>query len=270
MHNSKYMFVKYNKNFPVYVSRQNNRENLVIPHFHEDVEILKITKGNVVIQAGNRFLECHQGDILFFAPNTLHQVNSVDKNAEIIAISYSDRILKFAIDYTLKKVGFHSFSNADQSYLKINQIFKKAIDIFNEKSIAYEVEMTACLLELSALLIKEKMAVVKAENSGKSRLEPAIKYIEENLDSPIKIADLIKVLNLSKEHIIRLFKDEIGKTPAEYITDRKIKKAMSMLVETTVSLTEISESLGFSNPSHFSKVFKERIKMTPTKYRNRA
>ena len=130
--------------------------------------------------------------------------------------------------------------------------------------------MTACLLNLSAVYIKENIMVSADRKLGRSRLQPAFLYIEENLGSVIKIADLERVLNLSKEHIIRLFKSETGKTPAEYVIDLKIKTAMEMLKSDKTSITEIAVGLGFSSPSHLSKSFKERLKMTPSEYKKEA
>ena len=98
---------------------------------------------------------------------------------------------------------------------------------------------------------------------------PVLEYIRENIESPIKIADLTEILYVSREHLIRLFKTTTGKTPLEYITDAKIQKAMTMLEENRYSVSEISEKLGFANPSYFSKIFKQKLKMSPSEYRKK-
>lgn len=267
MHNYKYMFVNYEKTFPVYVSVQNNRDCLVVPHFHEDMEILKITDGKVLVYVGKEVLECYKGDILLFFPNTLHQVRRISKNAEVTAISYSNELQGSKVDYTPAKSGFHIFGNTDPCYPRLNETFLKAIKVFHQKSYAYKLEMTACILELTAIFLNQGLATFEQTNRPKNRLESALQYIEQNLGAQIKISDLTEILNLSKEQVIRIFKTTTGKTPTEYITDLKIKRAIALLSDDALSITEISENLGFSNPSHFSKAFKKCIKLTPSQYR---
>lgn len=262
------MFLNYNENFPICISVQNNNRNLARLHFHEDVEILKVTAQKVDVQIGNKILKCSESDILFFYPNALHQVTAPTENSEVRAIMYKDEILKFPIEYSYNNQDFRIFKKGDSCYEELDYLFSKVIKLSNQKSKAYEIEITACLLGITAIFIKENILSIGTSNNSKKILEPALEYIKQNSSNAIKIEDLGKILNFSKEHIIRLFKSETGKTPAEYIIDFKIKKAMNMLLNKALSITQISENLGFANPSHFSKVFKNRLKITPSEYRN--
>lgn len=268
MYSSKYMFVKYEKDFPVRFSRQSGRKNLVIPHYHEDAEILKVTRGIVKIQVGNKVKKYYNGDIVVFYPNTLHQVCSESEDAEITSLTYKTDLTRLAGEFPVKIGGTYVFKSEHHEYLKLNAVFEEATDLFADKTDTFETELTACLLRFAAIFVRSGIMTASDKKNHKSRLFPAFVYIEENLASTIKISDFEGLLSLSKEQIIRLFKAETGKTPAEYILDFKIKRAMEMLRRGTVSITEISEGLGFSNPSHFSKVFKARVNMTPREYKN--
>lgn len=267
MQDSKYMFLKYTNNFPVCVSVENSKKTLAIAHYHEEAEILKVTRSEVIVGTGTLSLKCYKGDILFFYPNALHQVSALTEESEVKAISYKADMLNFAVDCSFKNGGFCVFKPTDPCYLKLNAAFEEAVELFFQKNSTYELEMTACLLKITAVFINENMVITQGDNSAKNRLEPAFKYIEQNIGSVIRISDLERLLNFSKEHIIRLFKTETGRTPAEYITDFKIKKAMEMLKDNTLSITDISKNLGFANPSHFSKSFKTRLKITPMQYK---
>ena len=264
----KYMFVRYEKDFPVRFSQQSGRKNLVIPHYHEDGEILKVTRGRVLIQSGNETKIYYNGDIIIFYPNTLHQVCDESGDAEIVSITYKTELTHFAGKFPVKTGGAYLFGGTHPEYLRLDSIFEEAVGLFAHKTDTFEIELTACLLRFSAIFVRCGIMTSSDETKHKSRLSPAFRYVENNLSSVVKISDLEGVLNLSKEQIIRLFKAETGKTPAEYILDLKIKRAMEMLRTDTLSITEISENLGFSNPSHFSKVFKARVNMTPREYKN--
>lgn len=270
MYRSEYMFVNHrNRTFPVSVSVQNGRENLVILHFHEEVEILKVNRGIVQIHVGNANIKCSESDILLFPPNTLHQVTSETKNAEIVAITFKEDLINIPLEWSLTKGGFRLFNSNGIYYKELNSTFSKALDLFRTPGITYEIEMTACLLIFASIFIKDEIVVTHNHNHAQNRLLPVLEYIRENIDSPIKIADLTEILFISKEHLIRLFKSATGKTPLEYITDSKIQKAMTMLEENRYSVSEISEKLAFANPSYFSKIFKQKLKMSPSEYRKR-
>ena len=269
MYRSEYMFVKYrDRNFPVTVSVQNNKENLAFLHFHEEVEILKVSEGVVSVKIGTCDLKCYKGDILFLPPNTLHQVNSETKDAEIVAIAYKEEVLKIPIEWSLERGEFKLFNSNNTYYEKIDFVFSEAIELYKNIGVTYQIEMTACLLKLISIFIKDEIAVTCGDG-GKQRLLPVLEYIRQNVESDIKISDLQQILYVSKEHLIRLFKAETGKTPLEYIIDFKLQKAMLMLEENNYSVSEISDRLSFANPSYFSKVFRQRLKMTPSEYRKR-
>ena len=267
MESFKYMFIDYNKNFPAHLSVQSGRKNLVEPHYHEDAEILSVNEGCVLIRAGTENIKCYKGDILVLYPNTLHRVSALTEDAKISALLYETSAVRFAGSFSPKKGGYSLFREGNSKFSELRGYFDTAAGLFSKKEITFNIEMTACLLNISAVFIKEGIMISSDARSVQSRLQPAFSYIEENLCSVIKISDLERVLNLSKEHIIRLFKAETGKTPAEYILDLKIKKAMKMLKGENPSITEISVGLGFSSPSHFSKVFKARLGMTPGEYK---
>ena len=78
------------------------------------------------------------------------------------------------------------------------------------------------------------------------------------------------VSGLSTFHFTRVFKRATGKTPHQYVLERRIAIAQMSVANTTRPLNEISAELGFRNASHFSAVFVEYTGMTPSEYRRRA
>ncbi|MBW6462961.1 MAG: AraC family transcriptional regulator [Bacillota bacterium] len=97
----------------------------------------------------------------------------------------------------------------------------------------------------------------------------AIEYLNDNYNQQLSNSELFKIANLSPYYFIRLFKKETGKTPHEYLVHLKIDKAKEMLTFSNYSITEICFLCGFSEHSHFSKVFKKLTGISPINYRKK-
>ena len=95
---------------------------------------------------------------------------------------------------------------------------------------------------------------------------PAIKYIEENFCNDITNAVLASRCMMGEEYFRKLFKQNFGISPKQYITDMRINKAKKMLIEGSLKINAISEQCGFSNPFHFCRFFKAKTGETPSEY----
>lgn len=92
-------------------------------------------------------------------------------------------------------------------------------------------------------------------------------YIESHLDRPLKLADVAKVAGLSPHHFGRLFKQSTGFSPRQYIIRQRVQKARQLLLNSELSLADISIECGFHSQSHFGKSFKDLMGLTPGHYR---
>ena len=92
-------------------------------------------------------------------------------------------------------------------------------------------------------------------------------YIDSNYSKNISLSAIAQESHVSKEHISRLFKNETGVTITEYIATTRCHKAAELLQTTGLSVSEISELVGYSDNNYFVKVFKKYIKMTPSQYK---
>lgn len=98
-------------------------------------------------------------------------------------------------------------------------------------------------------------------------LKPAIDYIFENKSENISVKDMADVCHVSQSYFSRLFVKETGEKFSTYISKLKIKWAKSILEETDIPVTQISEELGFNEPGYFIKMFKKYEGVTPSIYR---
>lgn len=103
--------------------------------------------------------------------------------------------------------------------------------------------------------------------SESSILLPAMKYLEDNYSfSEISNKILAQKCNISEVYFRKLFTGYYGITPRQYIIDIRINKAKQLLTDGILKINAVSEECGFSNPYHFSRLFKEKTGITPTEY----
>ena len=96
-----------------------------------------------------------------------------------------------------------------------------------------------------------------------------IAYVQENLSANLRLDDLAKYNFVSRSTLTEVFRKEVGISLGKYIDDQLIANAQRQLSQTTNSIGEISNSLGYSNQCYFSRRFKQMCGMTPQLYRAR-
>ena len=98
-------------------------------------------------------------------------------------------------------------------------------------------------------------------------VEETISYINKHFTENVTIEDLAKQAGFSQYHFIRIFKNETGMTPYEYIINIRLNTAKYLLRNSQLSIKDICFNTGFSSESVFCNAFKKRLGITPTEYR---
>ncbi len=130
------------------------------------------------------------------------------------------------------------------------------------------VQQVSSLHESMVYDFTDRMRILGSGKHLTETIRKALDYIYEHLHYKIEIQDLAKYAGVTPAHFRRLFKEQIGISPSEYIMKKKIEAATNMLHYSEHSSTEIGYYLAFSTHSHFIKTFKKYMGITPGKYRS--
>jgi AraC family transcriptional regulator len=113
------------------------------------------------------------------------------------------------------------------------------------------------------------IADVKPRNGlPKIRLNRVIEFIEEHLDQDITLAALAETVGMGPHYFSELFKQSLGISPHQYVLRRRIERGRKLLHNPSVSVLEAAVRSGFSDQSHFTKLFRRIVGVTPSKYRS--
>jgi AraC family transcriptional regulator len=109
---------------------------------------------------------------------------------------------------------------------------------------------------------------VTAENrAGTLPVQSLIAFVEENLGSNIGLVELAAVAGYSPNHFARLFKQAFASSPHQYVLERRIERAKSILRDPHRSLAQVALECGFGSQAHFNTAFKAKVGVTPGVYR---
>lgn len=101
------------------------------------------------------------------------------------------------------------------------------------------------------------------------RLARVLDYVETRLGDPITLSALAAVAQLSPFHFSRVFKRQMGETPYQYVSARRIDRAARLLREGEIALADLALACGFSSQAHFTAAFTKALGVPPGRYRRR-
>ncbi len=148
---------------------------------------------------------------------------------------------------------------------KILNLFKKMEYTRALKKPMYEIESIRDAYSI-LLMLMQSMQKKYLPSKKYAKISPAVNYIIQNYNQHITNDKLAELTGLSVVYFRKLFYEVFGTSPISYVHDLRIKKAKEMLKSDYGSITDIAESLGYNSIYEFSKAFKNKTGISPSKY----
>lgn len=125
-------------------------------------------------------------------------------------------------------------------------------------------------IQIASLLLREFKTNIKSRDlcpDGESYVRLAAEYMQAYFSSNITIEDICREIHVSPYHFIRMFKQQTGMSPHQYLLDVRIKKAKELLTSGAYTVAETATLCGFLSASHFSATFKKYAGCSPLDYK---
>ena len=106
----------------------------------------------------------------------------------------------------------------------------------------------------------------QSRNNKSAVVKKMIIYIKKNLTKPLSLSEISSECSVSAPYASRIFKKYMNMTVTEYINNEKLYYACELILNTSMNISEIADYLGYSDVFYFSKLFKKKFGISPSRY----
>lgn len=257
-------------------------KNIISPF----TRIYLIDKGSAFIYMNKKKYELNEGDMFIIPKFTFHTYECTDymshyyicfidqliggKNifeyADIIYKTKATELEKCLMKRFLElNPGCHIINPDPKTYDNKPELFTINRENGNME-FKKDMESNGILLQLFSKFINGNSQLLSKQNDSYKRMVKVFNYINNNLNKNIHVSDLSEIMYMSPDHFTRIFKSINGLTPNQYLQLKRIERAQTLMISSTMSIKEIAEEIGIPNISQFSKLFHKLTGMPPSTY----
>ena len=279
--------------FKIYNLENRNLSGTSI-HTHDYMQVWYVKKGCLKHTIGDKSNIMVKGTIFILPPFVAHQVDTLEgEDVNVIGCEFVTDFINENITYDLNNACIKS-SLFDFAYLepfllstenikpglpltgniqnRVEVLLDEMLYEFNNEKKYYEINIKADLLKLLAIISREyeKRDVEKNPEvfeKYRDAINYTLKYINENYNKEFSLEDASKMAMMSLAYFSFIFKQITGKTFVEYKNNLRLAKAIDLMKDLSLSITDICYAVGFNDTAYFSKIFKKDTGISPRQYR---
>ena len=266
-----YEFVRYSRlhHIKVFLNEIKYRNY----HTHNAFEILLVLdgEGRLSLQTGS--IELRKGSIVLINPYEPHEIQAAEGAVLGLFLQVSRHFCRDYFPY------FSSITFANKPFSNDTKLIKeKMMEIalcYLEAKPLFEMELVSLVSGFLCGLMKEFDFCIMDEHNHSirekriQRMKRITAYINDHYTEPIRLAEIAEMEQLTTTHISHLFKDYYGISFQDYLNNLRFEKAMTMILNTRLSQTEIAIAGGFSDAKYLSGIIRKRLGCSLSEYRSK-
>ena len=248
-----------------------NRDYLVQRKNYNNYLIIFVEKGRMEIENVGKTYVANQGDIALINCHFPHTYSALE-NATVFSFLHfnGSNIDKFYEQILARHQAVFPLHPDSLIPGKIRQLLELLRQNESTGGGLMAENQLACSIHdiLCGMLFANNESGDYLNSSGNSLVTQAIQYIRSHYAEPIDVRGIADWLNISQFHFTRLFKQEVGCPPHEYLTLFRIQRSKELLQGTNLSIAEIAAAVGYEYSTSFTAVFQRRVGSSPKDFRN--
>jgi len=262
---------------------KNGRPDILF-HWHPELEVSYIYEGTARYHIDYDFFNSQEGDIILVRPNGMHSIHPINKekhvmdtfqfHLDMIGLSNVDQVSLHYLQPLQNSVYkfVHCIKPNMPGYTEIKKTLFEIFQLAKVESRHFEILLKSKLHEFIYLLYFHRYVVRKTTDDTyrkNEKIRQLIDYINNNYHQNLTIDFLADFIGYSKTHFMTVFKQHTGTSCTEFVIQVRLSKACELLVNSTNSILEIANEVGFNNLSNFNRQFKSYYLLTPSQYRKK-
>lgn len=264
-----------NPAFPLRAVR-GNENTLPLCHWHDDVELVLVTRGSLAYRVNNQEVTVREGDAIFVNARQMHYGSSPEGSCEYLCVSFRPELLCINAEIGSRFV-FPVVTNQGIPWLLLRQdvishkLLLTSIRKIAELSIAgHELSILSKLFEFWHGLYEAAQTERHAAFDGSAQaLRSMLEYIRTHYSERISLEKIAQAGGVCRSKCCQIFRKFMPHSPNDYLNYFRLQKAAELLKTTNASIREIADACGFKSASYFAEVFLQNMGCSPTNYRKK-
>lgn len=210
-------------------------------------------------------------------PNTIYSFENITENTQVYILLFTEDYIQSNqckhLSPTIEELFTLHVNNLQPTFLSLS-LFTRVLNLFedintelHEQEEDYHSIVRLLILKLLFLYKRGKQNNVTCISRAQQLCNHYLDLIEKNFSQYQKVSEYAKVLEITPKHLGETVKETLRRSALSYIHERLLKESLYLLTYTNLSICQIASSLGFENPSAFTRFFKAHYKMTPKGFR---
>lgn len=253
-------------------------------HWHEEIELIYVNRGNMKVQVPGRSFEAEEGDLVAVNSNILHRAAG-EPDGALLSLVFHPLLVSGAPDTVFARhymdpltgnSAFTGFCEKNGQYGLSGQFLEAFWAMTGErKGFEFTVRERLsgiCLFLTEWFHVREGVEgeehVRERKGQDSLRVRKMLDYIHRNYPSPLTLSGIAGEAGIGERECLRCFKRTIQVPPMQYLLKYRIMQGAALLRgNPAASVAEIAAACGFDSPSNFSKLFRRFYGCTPREYR---
>ena len=269
-------YINYPFDLPIKISYLNIKNYPT--HWHNSIEIIYVLKGSLHIKIDTDSFTLNEREVEIINSDESHEIQGIDDNKVLIFNIDPFFFEKYYKD--INNIFFYTNSNDDEDqngpeYEELKTILSQMLCEYVQKLEDYDEEIEELLITLLYHLVNNfhylthEKEELKEKTDQLARYHRISKYIYNNYNNNITLQEIAKKEFLSPHYLSHEIKYATGYSFTDLINLTRIEESIKLLLDSDMSISEISDEIGFSHVRYFNKNFKYYYGCTPLQYRKK-
>ncbi|MBE6557002.1 MAG: AraC family transcriptional regulator [Ruminococcaceae bacterium] len=237
----------------------------VVLHLHDQIELGLVLEGRTRITVDSQIAEAGANDLFIVFPNQLHRLETLERERYILFIVNPDMIPEFSRTF-ITTLPAESIVKGAGNDPELVSLMHRISDTYRSDEPFKDAIIRGYLLAFfGKLLCRLDLKDIRSRDIHALGL--ILNYCSSHYDEDLTLSLLEHELHISKYYISHLFGEKLHMGFNEYINSLRISAACRLLLQGSLSVTEVSQKVGFNTLRTFNRAFLRHVGTTPSQYR---